>query len=95
VVGVMPDVRFESQKLRLQPGDVIFMYTDGVTEAVDPEEQLFSGDRLKDLLSNLKDRDPTYIINAARDEIERFTRGMPQADDITMLALRFNGKINQ
>jgi serine phosphatase RsbU (regulator of sigma subunit)/uncharacterized membrane protein len=94
VVGVMPDVRFEAQKLRLKPGDVIFMYTDGVTEAVNPEEKLFSGDRLKDLLSNLKDRDPTYIINAARDDIEKFTRGMPQADDITMLALRFNGKVN-
>jgi len=43
----------------------------------------------------LKDRSPTYIINAIRAEIEAFTRGMPQSDDITMLALRFNGKGNQ
>ena len=94
VVGVMPDVKFESQKLILKPNDVIFMYTDGVTEAVNPEEQLFSSDRLKHCLSNLKGRDPTYIINAVRAEIETFTRGMPQYDDITMLALRFDGKGN-
>jgi len=94
VVGVMPDAKFESQKLVLKPDDVIFMYTDGVTEAVNPEEQLFSSDRLKNCLSNLKGRGPTYIINAVRAEIEAFTRGMPQYDDITMLALRFNGKGN-
>jgi len=93
VVGVMPDARFEPQKLVLKPDDVIFMYTDGVTEAENPEEQLFSGDRLKNCLSSLKDREPTYIIKAVRAEIEAFTRGMPQSDDITMLALRFKGKV--
>ncbi|MBM3119750.1 MAG: HAMP domain-containing protein [Chloroflexi bacterium] len=94
VVGVMPDAKFECQKLILKPNDVIFMYTDGVTEAVNLEEYLFSSDRLKNCLSNLKDRDPTYIINTIKVEIETFTRGMPQSDDITMLALRFNGKGN-
>jgi sigma-B regulation protein RsbU (phosphoserine phosphatase) len=94
VVGVMPDVRFECQKLILKPDDVIFMYTDGVTEAENPEKNLFSSDRLKNCLSNLKDRDPTHIIKAIRDEIETFTRGTSQSDDITMLALRFNGKGN-
>jgi len=94
VVGVMPDVKFECQKLILKPNDVIFMYTDGVTEAENPEKHLFSSDRLKNCLSSLKDREPTYIISAVRAEIEKFTRGMPQSDDITMLALRFNGKGN-
>jgi len=91
VVGVMPDAKFECQKIALKPDDVIFMYTDGVTEAVNPEEHLFSSDRLKNCLSNLKEKDPTYIVNSIRKEIEDFTRGMPQSDDITMLALRFNG----
>ena len=94
VVGVMPDAKFECQKLILKPNDVIFMYTDGVTEAENPEEKLFSSDRLKNCLSNLKDRDPAYIINTIRAEIETFTSGMPQSDDITMLALKFNGKGN-
>jgi sigma-B regulation protein RsbU (phosphoserine phosphatase) len=94
VVGVMPDAKFECQKLILKPNDVIFMYTDGVTEAENQDEHLFSSERLKNCLSNLKDRNPTYIINAVRAEIEAFTRGMPQSDDITMLALRFNEKGN-
>ncbi|MBN2463704.1 MAG: SpoIIE family protein phosphatase [Dehalococcoidia bacterium] len=94
VVGVMPDAKFECQKLILKPNDVIFMYTDGVTEAENPDEQLFSSDRLKNGLSDLKDRDTMYIINTIRAEIEKFTRGMPQSDDITMMALRFNGKGN-
>jgi len=91
VVAVMPDTKFESQKLTLKPNDVIFMYTDGVTEAMDPEGQLFSDDRLKQFLTNLKYKNPTDIINATRAEIEAFAQGIPQYDDITMLALRFNG----
>jgi len=88
----MPDVKFESQKLMLKPSDVIFMYTDGVTEAENPEKNLFSNDRLRNCLANLHNTDPTYIINAVKHEIDAFTRGNAQSDDITMLALRFNGK---
>jgi sigma-B regulation protein RsbU (phosphoserine phosphatase) len=94
VVGVMPNAKFERQKLILKPNDIIFMYTDGVTEAENPDEQLFSSDRLKICLSNLQDKDPTYIINSIEAEIKAFTQEMPQSDDITMLAVQFYGKGN-
>jgi len=91
-IGVMPDAEFESQKLVLKPNDVILMYTDGVTEAVNPEGQLFSNDRLKDCLLKLSDTAPIHVIESVNAKIATYTRGMPQYDDITMLALRFNGK---
>ena len=57
VVGPMPDMEFGSRKLTLKKGDVIFIYTDGVTEAMNPESQQFSDARLKQCLSGLREKD--------------------------------------
>lgn len=92
VVGVMPDTKFESKELIFKPGDVLFMYTDGVTDAVNPDGQLFSAERLQQRLSNFKDEDVASITHLIAADIETFVQGMPQFDDITMLALRFKGK---
>jgi serine phosphatase RsbU (regulator of sigma subunit)/uncharacterized membrane protein len=92
VVGAMPDIKFKTHELQLQKNDILFMYTDGVTEAMDAEERLYSNDSLKECLSGLTRRDPESIIRAVRADMEDFIRGTPQSDDITMLAFRFNGK---
>ena len=63
-----------------------------VTEAMNPEARLFSGERLKESLSNLKGKDITNIIHEIRARIKTFAQEMPQSDDITMLALKYNGK---
>ena len=92
VVGPMPDTEYQSVRSTLNPGDIMFLYTDGVTEAMNPEHQQFSEERLKDYLSSLSAMAPKDIIHAARAEIEAFVQGEPQSDDITMLALKFNGQ---
>jgi len=92
VVGAMPDTKFEPGKLTLKPNDVIFMYTDGVTEATNSEDELFSDERLKQCLSNLKEKDVASLIREITGEVETFVSGAPQFDDFTMLALKFNGK---
>ncbi len=94
VVGVMEDIIFESQKLTLLPGDIIFLYTDGVTEAMDIDGKLFSVERLvKNLTEILKDtQDVTLIIKTVEKDIKNFVKNAPQSDDITMLALKFKGK---
>ena len=69
-----------------------FTYTDGVTEAMNLESKLFSGERLKQSLSNLEGKDITNIIHEIRVQIKAFAQEMPQSDDITMLALKYNGK---
>ncbi len=91
VMGPMPDVKFASKSLVLQPGDTIFIYTDGVTEAMDPEEKLFSEKRLKKALSALQNEEVVDIIHGLRAEISSFARGAEQSDDITMLALKYKG----
>jgi len=92
VVGTMEDTKFESKKLILKPNDVFFTYTDGVTEAMNLESKLFSGERLKESLSDLEGKDITNIIHEIRARIKTFAQEMPQSDDITMLALKYNGK---
>ena len=92
VAGIMHNARFGSMKLRLKPNDIIFLYTDGVTEAMDPDGKLFSEERLKSCLSRLKNKDIGAIIHGVAEEIKNFTKGTFQSDDITMLAVRYNGK---
>ena len=90
--GVMEDIGYEKIKLTLKPHDIIFLYTDGVTEAMNPEGELFSEERLRQCLSELKPKDAENVINLVRPEIATFVREALQADDITMLALEFRGK---
>jgi sigma-B regulation protein RsbU (phosphoserine phosphatase) len=92
VVGPMPDTEYKSQQMTLEPDDVIFLYTDGVTEAMNPRKELFSEERLKQCLSRLKGKNVQEIIDGVRTEIKDFAQGASQSDDITMLALRFNGQ---
>jgi len=94
VLGPMPDTKFTLQKIRLDPGDTLFLYTDGVTEAMNPQKQLFSDKRLQQALMELRDRDVSALIRALRDEIRRYAGDEPQSDDITMLALKFKGRIS-
>ena len=94
VVGPMPDMEYECRNLILEPDDVIFMYTDGVTEAMNPESRQFSDERLKRRLTDLREEDIESIIYEIREDIRDFAQGTPQSDDITMLALRYNGKEN-
>jgi sigma-B regulation protein RsbU (phosphoserine phosphatase) len=92
VVGVMENAEFESKKLILKPNDTIFLYTDGVTEAMNEQHKLFSEERLKDCLMKLKDKDITSIVNGTREQVKSYVQEALQSDDITMLALRYNGK---
>lgn len=92
VVGVMENTKCEQRELKLQPGDMIFLYTDGVTEAMNQTHQMFSEARLKDHLTKYKDQGIKDIIGKIREEIRVFAEGAPQSDDITMLAVRYKGK---
>lgn len=92
VVGAMGNINFQSRSLALKPDNILFLYTDGVTEAVNKKNEMFSEKRLKKCLSALKEKEVTEIIQGVKREIEDYIQGMPQADDITMLALKFKGK---
>jgi len=91
MLGVEEDFIYQSGRIVLKEGETLFLYTDGVTEAMDRDDQLFSDARVQQTLARLKQREIKDILHGVRSEIEAFTEGTPQSDDITMLALRFYG----
>jgi len=92
VLGPIRNSKFAAQKIRLAPDDMLFLYTDGVTEAMNPQKQLFSEHRLQQALAGLQDTEAMKTIQGLKNEIKLFAKDEPQSDDITMLALRFKGK---
>jgi len=91
VVGAMEKINFKRAEDILSEGDAIFLYTDGVTEAMNSNKEMFSEKRLKDVLFELKNKDSAAIVEGVKHRIDEFTQGAQQSDDITMLALRFRG----
>jgi phosphoserine phosphatase RsbU/P len=92
VLGPMAGTRFSSGTLKLEPDDVLFLYSDGVTEALSPEDEFYSEERLQKTLSGLSKVDTTEIVSEVRGDISSFVLNAPQSDDITMLAVRFIGQ---
>lgn len=92
VLGPMEDVTFSSVTVMLKPGDIIFLYTDGITEAMNPQAEIFSDERLRTTLSSLKGNNITEIVCGVRDEVKNYAREAPQSDDITIVALQYKGK---
>ena len=92
VVGVMEDVAYKTDRVQLNAGDSIFIYTDGVTEAMNERAELFSEGRLKNRLIELQGKAVQEIIEGITEEIHSFALGVEQSDDITMLVIRFKGE---
>jgi len=91
-LGVSNGGIYSTGKITLDTGDGIFLFTDGVTEATDSAGEMYSEERLMNFLANQKDFNPEDIIRATLAEIINFSSGAPQADDITVMAIRFSGE---
>ena len=86
-LGFMEDLPYKEETVNLEPGQALFLYTDGVTEATSPEDQLFGLDRLRDLLKRSHDQKLDELCTGIEASLAEFQQG-EQFDDITMLALR-------
>ena len=91
VLGVTEGAKYHSNRIILQPGDGLFLYTDGVTEALDQRQNFFSERRLKAFLASVNTMYPEDLTRGLVHEVQRFSAGAAQADDITILALRYWG----
>ena len=91
VVGGLPTSVYRDYELKLAPGDAIFVYTDGVPEANDPDTQLFGMDRLEKTLNRKPEASPREILDNVRADVDEFVRGAKQFDDLTMLCLEYKG----
>lgn len=93
-LGCMEGIQYEEHKTILAPGDIIYVYTDGVTEANDNRHELYGEKRLISALNLPFNGDMTVLNKNISDSITRFTGGAEQFDDITMLSLKYNGPNN-
>ena len=91
LVGALPGVPYESGEIKLEDGDLLFMYTDGLTEAMDERETMFGDERLKELLPVLAGAPAREISNSVIASIRSFTGGEAQDDDITIVVLKSTG----
>lgn len=92
-LGLFEDASFGTLRFRLRPGDMLFTYTDGVTEALDEQQRFFSKEKLAEEVYFRRDGSARELIEYVYGAIRSFSQGAPQADDITMMALRIDRKV--
>jgi phosphoserine phosphatase RsbU/P len=88
-VGLVPEAEYTAVCLKLEPGDTLVLFSDGVTEAMDPEDEMFGMKRLEDVLNDKGDVTLEHLQKCILESVENFVRGARQADDLTMLLVRF------
>lgn len=91
IVGAMEGVVYGEARMHLNPADMVFLYTDGVTEAMDGKDNLFSEERLVSLLKDAHLDTAENVVNATLSAVRTFETGAEQTDDVTVLAFRFHG----
>jgi phosphoserine phosphatase RsbU/P len=89
VVGLLPESEYETGRIQLMPGDSIFLFTDGVTEAMDREEHFYTERRLKELLRASGGLAPKEMARRVLGAVGEYTAGAEQSDDITVMAVRW------
>ncbi|MGB8684906.1 MAG: CHASE2 domain-containing protein [Candidatus Binatus sp.] len=93
-LGTVDDFQYSIEQRQLAPGETVLAFTDGVTEAQDTAHALYSGARLERLLAAAPATDAKAVVDFVRDDVHRFAAGAEQADDITLLAVRWLGPVS-
>src|SRR6202790_5564162 len=88
-VGLVPEAEYTAVCLKLEPGDTLVLFSDGVTEAMDPGEQLFGVPRLRECLTGHMQTPLDELQRTVLESVENFARGASQADDLTLLLVRY------
>jgi sigma-B regulation protein RsbU (phosphoserine phosphatase) len=88
VLGAVENREYFSRTLVIGPDDIIVMYTDGVTESINAQEELFGEDRLNAIIVNNARLSAKEIIDLILSSVQEFTGDMPQFDDITLMVIK-------
>ena len=91
VLAGMENIKYTDYEIKLNKGDSLFVYTDGVTEATNANNELFGIDRIVDALNENIDGDCKKMVSSVHESIDEFVGATPQFDDITMLCLDYYG----
>ena len=92
VIGAMEGLKYSEYELQLDPGDKIFVYTDGVPEASDSNKQLYGTDRMVDALNIDPEAETKNVLKNVRKSISDFVKDAEQFDDLTMMCVEYKGK---
>jgi sigma-B regulation protein RsbU (phosphoserine phosphatase) len=92
-VGMFPEAEYQSARANLEPGDYLVIYTDGVSEASNPRNELFEEARLRQIIDAFAGDTVEQLGDAIRDGMKAFTEGAPQSDDITILVIQYKGNV--
>ena len=91
VIGGMKNVSYPSYDLQMAPGDKLFVYTDGVPEAMDDSGEMFGTKRMVTALNTKADGGAEEILSAVKQSVDAFVGDAEQFDDLTMMCLTYNG----
>jgi serine phosphatase RsbU (regulator of sigma subunit)/pSer/pThr/pTyr-binding forkhead associated (FHA) protein len=89
LVGAFENAIYDSEELRLRPGDTLVLYSDGITEAMNVAGEEFGEDRVRDVAQGVLGESPELILKTVFNAVDAFARGAPQHDDLTAVVLRF------
>ena len=85
VIGAMPGIKYRNYEIQLQQGDKLFLYTDGIPEATDKDNHMFTTERMLQALNRFKEEQPKAVLNGVNQCVSEFVGDSPQFDDLTML----------
>ncbi len=91
VIGGMDGMRYQEYEVQMNPGDLLFLYTDGVPEATDANCRLFGTDRMLAALNAAGSTDPEQVLQSVRRSVDDFVEKAEQFDDLTMLCVTYHG----
>jgi serine phosphatase RsbU (regulator of sigma subunit) len=92
VLGLFDTASYEEETLKLEPGDLIVLFSDGVTEAMNAEDEEFTDDRLIACANAHRGEAPQQVLDALLADVHAFCAGEAQSDDVTAVLVRYNGK---
>lgn len=93
ILGVIPDSAYHEKELQLVPGDSLFLYTDGITEAKNKDNKLFGDQRLLECCRQLAGKTSREIVDSVTQTVGDFVLGAIQSDDITLLTISYKGRL--
>ena len=95
VIGGMEDIKYREHEINLNAGDMIFLYTDGITEANDNYNEFYGENRLKEIINKNKNEKLSDIIIEVNKDIDNFCNNHEQFDDTTMMIIKYDGQVGK
>jgi sigma-B regulation protein RsbU (phosphoserine phosphatase) len=90
IIGALPFMEYTSCEVQLQPQDILFLFSDGLSEAMDAEEHEYGEDRICDMLLQHRNKEPQAIVDIILNDMRSHDPTYPPRDDTTIIAIKMN-----